>query len=298
MEEKTNKKQSQSFMMGVMTLLIAQILVKVLGLVYRLVITNIDGFGDTGNGLYGAGYQIYTLLLAISSIGVPNAISKLVSERLAVGKNREAHEIFKSALILFAIIGIVASSFLFFASGNIANLMGNPEVQGVMMALAPAIFFVSIAAVVRGYFNGMYNMKATSNSQVLEQLFKSVLTIVFVQVVAEISIANSSWLADILHINAENRTMAMAIAGNAASTVATMLGCLYLLLFYQRRKKQIWKDINNSKQEYKKEKRTKIMKRILAISVPISLASIVSAINRNIDTFTVVNRIKKSTCNN
>ena len=80
-KEDTNK---QSFMIGVMTLLFAQIIVKVLGLVYRLVITNIDGFGDTGNSLYGAGYQIYTLLLAISSIGVPNAISKLVSERIAV----------------------------------------------------------------------------------------------------------------------------------------------------------------------------------------------------------------------
>ena len=292
MIEKEKENNKQSFMVGVMTLLIAQIIVKVLGLIYRMVITNIEGFGDTGNGLYGSGYQIYTLLLAISSIGVPNAISKLVSERIAVGKNKEAHEIFKTALILFSIVGFIASAILFFCSGLVADLMGNPDVQGVMMALAPAILFVSLASVIRGYFNGMYNMKATSNSQILEQLFKSVLTIIFVQVVAYISIANSSWLADLLHITAENRTVAMAIAGNAASTFATFLSCGYLLIFYQKHKKQIWKDINNSKSEYKKEKRTKIMKRILAISIPISLASIVSAINRNIDTFTVVNCLK------
>lgn len=291
MKEKV-KDNKQSFMMGVMTLLFAQIVVKLLGLIYRMVITNIDGFGDTGNGLYGAGYQIYTLLLAISSIGVPNAISKLVSERIAVGKNREAHEIFKTALLLFAIIGVVASAFLFCASGWIANLVGNANVQGVMMALAPAILFVSVAAVVRGYFNGMYNMKATSNSQILEQVFKSALTIIFVQVVATISIASSSSLADILHITAENRTTAMAIAGNAASTFATFLSGIYLFFFYQRRKKKIWKDINESTVEYKKEKRTKIMKKILAISIPISLASVISAINRNIDTFTVVNGLK------
>ena len=138
-------------------------------------------------------------------------------------------------MILFAIIGFVASSFLFIFSGKIADLMGNPDVQGVMMALAPAILFVSLAAVVRGYFNGMYNMKATSNSQILEQLFKSVLTIVFVQVVAHISIANSSWLADVLHITAENRTAAMAIAGNAASTFATFLAGIYLFFFYKLR---------------------------------------------------------------
>lgn len=291
MEEK-QKNGKQSFMMGVMTLFIAQVVVKILGLVYRLVITNVDGFGDTGNGLYGAGYQIYTLLLAVSSIGVPNAISKLVSERIAVGKNKEAHEIFKTALILFASIGLVGGLFLFAFSGTIATWMGNPDVQGVMMALAPAIFFVAVAAVIRGYFNGMYNMKATSNSQILEQFFKSVLTIVFVQVIAHISIANSSWLAEILHITSENRTTAMAIAGNAASTVATVLGCLYLFFFYQKRKKEIWKNINASKGEYKKEKRIKIMKKILKISIPISLASIVSAVNRNIDTFTVVNGLK------
>lgn len=80
------KTQKQSFMAGVLTLLVAQIIIKVLGLIYRLVITNIPYFGDAGNGLYSAGYQIYTLLLAIASIGVPSAIAKLVSERIAVRK--------------------------------------------------------------------------------------------------------------------------------------------------------------------------------------------------------------------
>lgn len=83
-KKETNKKQT--FMAGVLTILIAQIIIKILGLVYRLVITNIPYFGDAGNGLYSAGYQIYTLLLAIASIGVPSAISKLVSERIAVRK--------------------------------------------------------------------------------------------------------------------------------------------------------------------------------------------------------------------
>lgn len=293
-EKETKDSTKQTFMMGVMTLFIAEVVVKLLGLIYRLVITNIDGFGDTGNSFYSAGYQIYTLLLAVSSIGVPNAISKLVSERLAVGKNREAHEIFKTAILLFAFIGLVASILLFVFSGPIAKSMGNPKVQGVMMALAPAIFFVAIASVIRGYFNGMYNMKATSNSQMLEQLLKSILTILFVQVVAEISIVNSSWLSNLLHINSENRTVAMAIAGNVASTVSTVFGCLYLYIFYLRHRKKIIEDIEESKVEYKKEKRSKIIKKILSISIPISIASIISAINRTIDTFTIVNCLTKA----
>ena len=81
---KQNKENTQSFMNNVTIILISQVLVKVLGMVYRIVITNIDGFGDEGLGFYNVGFQIYTLLLAISSVGIPNAISKMVSERVAL----------------------------------------------------------------------------------------------------------------------------------------------------------------------------------------------------------------------
>ena len=85
----------------------------------------------------------------------------------------------------------------------------------------------------------------------------------------------------------------MATAANAASTIATVICCGYLLIYYQRSKKEIWKNINEANEiGYKKEKKTSIMKKILAVSIPISLASIISAINRNIDTFTVINGLK------
>ena len=92
-------------MKNVIAIIFAQIAVKLLGFVYRMVITNIDGFGDMGNGYYNFGFQIYTLLLAISSIGIPNAISKLVSERCALDDFKGAMKIFRVALILFSIVG-------------------------------------------------------------------------------------------------------------------------------------------------------------------------------------------------
>lgn len=293
--EKINKQENnkkQSFMSGVLTILIAQIVIKVLGLIYRLVITNIPYFGDEGNGLYSAGYQVYTLLLAVASIGVPNAIAKLVSERIAKGKNKEAHDIFKTALILFGIIGFVGSTFLFVGSGAIADKIGNPEVRGIMMALAPAVFFVAVSAVIRGYFNGMYNMKVSSRSQMLEQLFKSVLTIGLVVTVYMLAVVNPTKISEMLNLSVENVTVMMAIAANAASTIAATLCCGYLLVYYQKVKKEIWKEINSANGEYIKYPRKKIMKTILAVSIPISLASIVAAINRNIDTFTVTNGLK------
>ena len=76
--------KKETFLQGIITLIFSQVLIKLLGLLYTLYLTNRPGFGDRGNGIVAAGYQIYAMLLTISSIGVPNAISKLVSERVAL----------------------------------------------------------------------------------------------------------------------------------------------------------------------------------------------------------------------
>ena len=225
--------------------------------------------------------------------GVPSAISKLVSERLAVGKNKEAHDVFKVALFLFGGIGLTGALGLFFGANVIAtHFIGNPNVAGVMRALAPAVFFVSISAVIRGYFNGMYNMKASSRSQMLEQFFKSSLTIILVLLVHSLATTNPSTIASMLHISEENVTMKMAIAANFAATLATICSFIYLLAFYGLRKKKIHQDIETSTGEYHKYSVSHLIKIILAFSIPISLASVVSAINRNIDTFTVMRGLK------
>ena len=113
--------KKETFMQGVVTVMFSQILIKILGLIYTLYLTNREGFGDKGNAIYASGYQIYALLLTISSIGVPNAISKLVSERLALGDNRGANRIFKVALATFGFIGAVGTMLLFFGAHTIAN---------------------------------------------------------------------------------------------------------------------------------------------------------------------------------
>ena len=115
----TNKKEG--FMQGVLTVMFSQILIKLLGLIYTLYLTNRQGYGDTGNGISAGAYQIYALLLTISSIGLPSAISKLVSERTAIGDHKGAHRIFKIAFATFALVGLVGSLLLFFGANVIAN---------------------------------------------------------------------------------------------------------------------------------------------------------------------------------
>jgi stage V sporulation protein B len=88
--EKMKKERNTSFMKNVLMLMIAQVVIKLLGFVYRIIIINVEGFGDIGTGYYNAGYQIYSLLLTVSSVGIPTVIAKLVAERIAVGDHKRS----------------------------------------------------------------------------------------------------------------------------------------------------------------------------------------------------------------
>lgn len=275
--EKTYNKK-ESFMQGVLALMFSQILIKLLGLIYKVYLTNKDGFGDTGNAIYNAGFQIYALLLTLSSIGVPGAISKMVSERVAVGNYKGAHRVFKIALISFAGIGFIGTLILFLGAKYIsAQVLQIPEAEYTLIALSPSILFVAISSVIRGYFNGMQNLSITAKSQSFEQLFKTVFTVAIVEMLGIMSGLN---------------TTLMAAGANLATTMAVLLSFLYLYRYYNLKKKQIWKQTTKSSFEYKPERTKKVLKDIFAVSIPMSLSSIISAVNRTIDSITVVRGLK------
>lgn len=268
-EKKVYKKES--FMQGVLAMMFSQVLIKLLGLVYKMYLTNREGFGDEGNAIYSSGYYIYALLLTLSSVGVPNAISKLVSERIALGDNKGANRIFKVAFCVFGILGFIGTAVLFLGAKYISNIILKiPEAEMTLVALSPSIFFVSIISVIRGYFNGIGTLKVTAKSQTLEQIFKTVFTILLVELVVII-----------VGIN----TQVMAAGANLATTVATIGSFIYLIAFYKNHKKE---NINTSNAIIKKESVFKIVKKILYVSMPISLSAILSSINKNIDSTTVV----------
>lgn len=270
--KKERKVKGESFMQGVLSLMIAQVLIKLLGLVYKWYLTNREGFGDEGNAIYSAGFSIYALLLTISSTGVPNAVSKLVSEHTAKGDYRGAHRIFKISLATFAIIGLVGTMILFFGANLIANnWLAIPEAELTLVALSPAIFFVAIISVFRGYFNGRENMKATANSQTLEQLCKTIFTVLIVEIVAICSGVN---------------TNLMAAGANLATTLATVGSFLYLYMYYKVRRADLGKEIVSSG-SFPTKSILGTVKSILFVSIPMSLSSILTSINRNIDSMTV-----------
>lgn len=293
-----NKKtKTQSFMGNVAIVLFAQFMVKILGMVYRMVITNVEGFGDVGNGFYTIGFQVYTVLLAISSVGIPNAIAKMVSERAVLGDYKGAHNIFKSAFVLFSAVGTACAVLLYAGADIVAQYIVNVDgAQYVMRALAPSIFFVCVSSVIRGYFQGLNDMNATSRSQMLEQLFKCALTIALVVMSVGSMPLIMQALTRVTFLYNGNMTETppeiMASWANAATSIATLISFIYLLWFYYRRRSGIMESIRQSAVESLKESSGKIMKSILMLSIPISLASIITAVNRLIDTATITRGIE------
>ena len=127
----------------------------------------------------------------------------------------------------------------------------------------------------RGYFNGRQKISVGAKSQTLEQVFKTLLTIIVVEVVAILSNVSTEW---------------MAAGANLATTLATFLGFSYLFLYYRSERKEVATEIKNTV-NYKYERVSTIIKRILLVSIPITLTAIMSSINKNVDSFTVVRGI-------
>ena len=273
------KVKKESFMQGVFALMFSQVFIKVLGLVYRWYLTNKEGFGDSGNALYSAGYNIYALLLTISSIGVPNAVSKLISERITLGDVKGAHRIFKIALATFSVIGMAGTLFLLLGAKTIANVMELPDAEMVLVVLSPSLFFVAICSVFRGFFNGQSKIKATANSQSLEQVFKTVFTIVVVELVVVFAGIN---------------TPLMAAGATVATTLSTMMSFFYLYSYYKVHKKDklVEDEMVIQSSNVMKKRVMEIVKAILWVSIPMSLSAILTSINKNIDSFTVIRSLQ------
>lgn len=164
-------KGKSSFVKQAAILASAGMHVRFLGFVYRLPLTNM--LGDEGNGIYGMGYYIYTFLLILSSAGLPAAISKLVSERLALRQYRNAHKVFQTSLIVSASLGTIFAILMALTARQTAALVKTPDSYYCILSLCPTLIIVAIMSVYRGYFQGMNTMVPTAISQIVEQIFNA-----------------------------------------------------------------------------------------------------------------------------
>ena len=193
----------------------ASLTVRFIGFMYRIPLTAL--IGDEGNAFYLAAYSVYAFGVVITSGAIASAISKLVSERIAVGRYRDAHELFKNSICTALILGGIVALGMALGADWLTQLrfFNYPEAAYAVRALAPAVFIVAMLAVFRGYFQGMKSMVPTAVSQVVEQIFKAVFSL---------------WLA---HVFFRTAGVQLAVAGAAAGTgIGVVAGLITVFGFY------------------------------------------------------------------
>lgn len=168
MNQKNNLVKNASFLM------IAAMISKVIGLLYKSPLSNI--IGSLGMGYTSLAQNAYMILLMIASFSIPQAVSKLISERIALKDYRNAHKFFKGAMIYAMVIGGVVGLFCLFGAGLIIP-QNQKDAIPALQILAPTIFLSGILGVFRGYFQAYRNMMPTSISQIIEQIFNAAVSL-------------------------------------------------------------------------------------------------------------------------
>lgn len=206
-------KNKTNFLVQGSILAMAGILVRVIGIIYRVPVNNI--LGEEGVTYYGAAYDVYSLFLLISSMSMPLAVSKIVSAKVAKNQIKNAYRAFIGALVIGFVIGIIVSSLIYFGADKFAELWGYPSAAYAIRVLAPVLLIMSVLGVLRGFFQGMGTMMPTAISQILEQIANAIVSIVG---------------ASFLFKTGKDASEAAAY-GAAGSTLGTLVGALIALVF-------------------------------------------------------------------
>ncbi len=267
---------------GAATLGAAGLLVKVLGAIFRIPLVN--WIGDIGMANYNPAYYIYNFFLVLATAGIPIAISKMVSERIAVGHYGEAHKVYRISFGLMGGIGVLSFVVLFVFAPQISELVNNPQAELAMRAIAPCLIFVPTMAALRGYFQGMQNMRPTAISQIVEQFFRVIVGLTLAYMLFNLA-GGSSFTAK---YDAFERGAAGAAFGATAGSIG---GLVIILLVYALSKKTIHWRISHSHDEAF-ESTGLILKRIMIIAVPITIGAAIMPITNLVDVTIVIGRLQ------
>ncbi len=257
------KIKKQSFLKGALILGVANILVKLIGALFKIPLTRFI-LGAKGIGIYNTSYTIYNALFVIATAGLPVAISKMISEANAKNNYAELQKTYKAAYRLLLVIGIICSMALLFGASLFADFIEAPLATKAILAMAPSLFFVSIMSVYRGLFQGMSNMVPTAVSETIEAVCKLVVGLA---------------LAAVLMPYGEDFSAAGAIVG--VSTGTFFAACF--LMFYYRKTSVLIVDRIKEQNSVALSSYKQLYARLIKLAVPITIGASVFTLASVID---------------
>ena len=265
---------NNKFLKGTLILAVSSVVVKVIGSLNWIILSRV--LGGEGIGLYQMGFPIYLMAITVSSAGIPVAISIITAEKLANKDYRGAKRVFNISLRLLLLSGLLFSSALFFGAGWLIEnqYIRDPRAYYSIIALAPAVFFVTFLASFRGYLQGWQIMTPTAVSEVVEQLMRVITMLIFADMFLPYGLAYA--------------------AGGASlgAGVGAFCALIVLVWFYARLKRKFQEEINAQDDSAPIEPAGHIIKRLLKLALPVSLSSLMLPIGANLDLLIVPQRLE------
>ena len=263
--------KQNSFFGGAAILAAGILIVKLIGMFYKIPLINI--IGEAGAADFNNAYNIYAVLLTVSTAGLPVAVSKLVSEANALNRRNQVRRTFRLALVLFLTLGLISFLVMFFRADALAGMMNDSKAAAGIRALAPAVVCVGCLAALRGYSQGHSNMPPTSVSQIIEALCKLV-----------VGLGLAFWLVK------QGKDPDVAAAGAITGvTVGTVVALIYMVLdFFLSRGRE---DTHGTDRP---DSAGSILANILKIAVPITLSSSMVGIVTVIDSSLVQGQLQSA----
>lgn len=261
--------EKANYLTGAAVLAGTVVLTKIIGAIYKIPLFNI--LGDAGSGHFNVMYYIYTLILTISTAGVPVALSRLISEARASSRHMQAKRIYSVGLMAFGVIGVIGMSAMLIFAQPLSDMMNDSQVAVGVRCLAPAVFFACIVSVLRGYAQGHSNMVPTAVSQIIEVMCKLVFGLAIAWYLKSIGCSEP------------------IIAAGAIVGVTIGLGLSIPVLILQRRR--IARNAPATLNLDEPLSRWDTFKKIISVSIPITISSSVLNIINLVDTSLVRGRL-------
>lgn len=263
--------KEQNYLHGAAILTAGVIIMKILGAIYKIPIGNL--LGDDGNAIFSSAYMVFSVFLSLSTAGFPVALSRMVSQSHAQGRQMQTRRVFSVALTTFFVLGAVSTAVMLFFPDQLAALLHNPDASLSIRVLAPSVLLVCLTSAFRGFAQGHGNMIPTTVGQVLEVLIKVVVGLAlawyFARIGAEKTVASAG-----------------AIFGVTAGSLTVLL---YMFIYNRKNYKTsptAVPDIPDS--------RSDIFRELIRIGIPIALGSIVLSVINLIDSALCMARLQNA----
>lgn len=262
-------KRSGGFLSGVLVLTVSTVLVKILGLVYRIPMLGL--LGTEGMGYFNTSFELYALLGVTATAGLPVALSVRISGSMAGGRFGEVQKVWRNALAAFLIVGAVGMAVLAGCAVPLAAFLKSDSAALSILAIAPALFFTCAAGALRGYFQGFGNMVPTAVSQLIEAAGK----LVFGLLLAHLAVVRGCTTPVIT---------AFAVLGFG---IGTALSLAYLMAEKKRFDPTV-PEIRTAPPSHEKH----VLRGLIALALPVTLASSVTGLNRIFDMTMILRRLQ------